>query len=387
MGNLPAQLSSKRLRRSRPVTRYGAVSGNRLRLFTVGDHAFAAALGAMESARARIWLETYIFEPDVVGNTVRDALVAAAERGCSVLLLVDRFGSPKIDERYLRPIIAAGGRAAVFNPVLPWRRLGRKLSTVLHRDHRKILIVDDVGFCGGANVSLDYGGPGPELFFDMTLRIEGPVVQDLASLFLETLRAASGEAPPLPARRAKIPGGGVAQVLSLSRRQGRRDLDHVLEDALSGATEQCLLMTPYFVPPRWFTQALIGASVRGVDVRILTAGRSDVPFARVAGRHLYRKLLEAGVRVFEMQDPILHAKSMTIDARYSIVGSYNVDEYGSKHNLEVAIASQDSDLARQITKEFMRRAAASEEILPEAWATRPRRVRIGEWLLHLLFRI
>lgn len=387
MQKRPAQLSARHTGRPRPITRYRPVAGNRLRLFTDGDEAFAAAFDAMQSARARIWLETYIFEPDTVGNGVRDALVAAAERGCSVILLFDRFGSPKIDERYLRPIIDAGGSAAVFNPVLPWRRLGRRLSTFLHRDHRKILIADEVGFCGGANVSLDYGGPGPELFFDMTLRIEGPVVQDLASLFLETLRAAAGDGPPPPSRTTEIPDGCVAQVLSLNSRPGRRDLDREIEAALSAAAERCLLMTPYFVPPRWFTQSIIRASARGVDVRILTAGRSDVPLARVAGRHLYTKLLEAGVRVFEMQDPVLHAKSMTIDGRYSIVGSYNVDEYGSKHNLEVAVASPDADLARQITEEFMRRAAASDEMLLEAWTARPYRVRIGEWLLHLLFRL
>lgn len=377
----------RKARRSRPAARYASVAGNRLTLFTDGDEAFEAAYDAIRSARERVWLETYIFEPDVVGNTARDALVDAARRGCSVILLVDQWGSPRIDHDYVRPIIEAGGRAAVFNPVLPWRNVGRKLASVLHRDHRKILIADDVGFCGGANVSLDYGGPGPELFFDMTLRVAGPAVRDLAAVFLESLELADGDPPPLPARPAEVWDGSPAQVLALNRKDGRRDLDNVLEAALATSASQCLVMTPYFVPPTWFTRGLTAASRRGVDVRVLTAGRSDVPLARVAGRHLYRKLLEAGVRVFEMQDPILHAKSMTIDGRFGIVGSYNVDAYGSKHNLEVGIASTDPDLARRIAEEFDRRAASSEEILLDAWLDRPRRVRLAEWLLHLLFRI
>lgn len=387
MGHIPIRLRLRQARRSRPVTQFRPVSGNLLQLFTDGDEAFEAAFDAMRTARHRVWLETYIFEPDEVGNMARDALAEAAERGCSVILLFDRWGSPKIDEEYVRSIIEAGGRAAVFNPVFPWRKIGRKLAPVMYRDHRKILIADDVGFCGGANVSRDYGGPGPEVFFDMTLQIEGPVVQDLAAVFLETLSAAAGEPPPLPKRSRAYEDGCPAQVLSLSRRQGRRDLDDVLENVLSTSTEQCFVMTPYFVPPKWFTQGLIRAAARGVDVRILTAGRSDVPLARVAGRHLYKKLLAAGIRVFEMQDPILHAKSMTIDSRYSIVGSYNVDEYGSKHNLEVAVASPDPDLARQIADEFEQRAAASEEMRLDAWLMRPFHVRLGEWLLHLLFRL
>lgn len=370
-----------------PAPDYDAVPGNRLRLFTNGDEAFEAAYTAIQTARERVWLETYIFEPDEVGNMARDALVQAVERGCSVILLFDRFGSPKIDERYLRPIVEAGGRAHAFNPMLPWQRIGRRLAPVLYRDHRKILIVDDVGFCGGSNVSRDYGGPGPELFFDMTLRLEGPVVHDLAAVFLDTLNLAAGSAPPVPPRTPEFRDGCVAQVLVLSRRLGRRDLDLALKGALDDAAERCLLMTPYFIPPRWFIHALTSAASRGVDVRVLTAGRSDVPLARVAGRHLYARLLRAGIRVFEMQHPILHAKCISMDGSYSIVGSYNVDSYGSKHNLEVGIASSDAALAGRLADEFNRRAASAEEILLDAWLSRPLRIRLVERLLHLRFRL
>ncbi len=370
----------------RPSTQYRSAPGNRLYLFTDGDEAFESALEAIAGAHERVWLETYIFEPDVVGTMARDGLVEAAERGCSVILLFDQWGSPKIDERFIQPIIKAGGRAVAFNPVFPWQ-VGRKLAPAFHRDHRKILIADDVGFCGGANVSGDYGGPGPELFFDLTLRIEGPVVQDLAAVFLETLDRVDGNPPPLPERPADVECGCVAQVLVLNRRHGGRDLDDALKNALDLASERCFVMTPYFVPPTWFTRALIHASLRGVDVRLLTAGRSDVPVARVAGRHLYAKLLAAGTRVFEAQDPILHAKSMTIDGRYSIVGSYNMDVYGSKHNLEVGIATPDPGLAGQLEDEFSRRATTADEMRLDTWLERPRRVRLAEWLLHLLFRL
>lgn len=366
---------------------FRSASGNRLTLYTDGDAAFEAAYEAIRTARERVWLETYIFEPDEVGNMARDALVAAARRGCNVILLFDRWGSPKIGMDYAQPILDAGGRVAIYNPVLPWRKFGRKIAPVLHRDHRKILIADEIGFCGGANVSLDYGGPGPELFFDMTLKVDGPCVQDLAALFLGTLRNTVGEAPGVPPRPAAFDDGAAAQVLTLDARQDAKEFDLALENALERVRERCLLMTPYFVPPDWFKEALVDASARGADVRILTAGRSDVPLARVAGRHLYEELLEAGVRVFEMQHPVLHAKCLTIDGSYSIVGSYNVDAYGSKHNLEVGIATSDRQLAEQLTAEFHRRARDAEEVQLNEWIQRPWRARVAEALLHALFRV
>lgn len=366
---------------------FKASSGNRLSLYTDGDEAFAAAYEAIQSARKRVWLETYIFEADEVGNLAREALAAAARRGCSVILLFDRWGSPRIGMRYARPILDAGGRVAVYNPVLPWRKIGRKIAPIFHRDHRKILITDDVGFCGGANVSRDYGGPGPELFFDLTLKIEGPAVQDLSALFLDTLLDVTGSAPPVPERPAECPDGVFVQVLALNRRRHKTDLDLAVQNAVDSAAERCFIMTPYFVPAAWFTSSVKQASERGVDVRILTAGRSDVPLARVAGRRLYEELLRSGVRVFEMQDPILHAKCLTIDGGYGIVGSYNVDAYGGKHNLEVGAAATDPNLACRLEAEFRRRSAASVEIKLSEWIHRPLRSRLQEALLYRLFRV
>lgn len=363
--------------------------GNALKLFTVGDEAFEAAYESIQQATTRVWLETYIFEPDEVGNAARDALVAAAERGCDVILLFDRLGSPKIGRKYSRPIIEAGGRVAAYNPALPWRKLGRKLAPLLHRDHRKILITDDVGFCGGANVSRDYGGPGPELFFDMTIRVEGPCVHDLAAIILDSVLEASGTAPPLPPAPAAPARSNLAevQVLALNRRKKQRDLDRALYDAIREASERCYLMTPYFVPPNWFIDLLTSAARRGVDVRILTAGKSDVPLARVAGRHLYGRLLRAGIRVFEMVDPVLHAKCVTVDSRYSVVGSYNVDAYGGKYNLEVGIGVDDGPLARELEQVFLEQIADAYAVRLDEWTHRPIPNRVGEWALFHAFRV
>jgi cardiolipin synthase len=367
--------------------RFPARRGHSLRLFTIGDEAFENAYGAIESATRRVWLETYIFEPDEVGNAARDALAAAAARGCDVILLFDHLGSPKIGHKYSEPIIDAGGRVVAYNPVLPWRKLGRKVAPYFHRDHRKILVTDDIGFCGGANVSRDYGGPGPELFFDMTLRIEGPAVRDLAAVILDSVRDASGFAPPIPARSDPRPGGAEVQVLALDHRKRQCDLDHALHDALTNASRRCFLMTPYFVPRSWFIDLLTSVSRRGVDVRILTAGKSDVPLARVAGRHMYGTLLKAGIRVYEMDHPILHAKCVTVDGHYSMIGSYNVDAYGGKHNLEVGIGVDDEALAKQLEDVFLEETADAHVVHLDEWQHRSLPSRAAEWALYQAFRI
>ncbi len=365
--------------------RYPLSDGNVLTLHIDGGAAFEAAYAAIARAQSRVWLEMYIFEPDEVGHLALEALAAAARRGCDVILLFDRWGSPRFNLRYARPLLDAGGRVAVYNPVLPWRKLGRKLAPLLHRDHRKILIADDVGFCGGRNVSREYGGQRPERFYDLTLQVEGPVVQDLADALLGSLRMARGTAPALPPRHALCPNGVPAQVLVLNRRRNERDLDLALHDALHSAVRQVFLMTPYFIPPLWFREALVQAAQRGVDVRLFTAGRSDVPLAHLAGRHLYCEMLGAGVRIYEMRDPTLHAKCITIDSHTSIVGSYNVDAYGGKHNLEVGIASTDARLAELLEREFYENAGRAEEVTLEVWHHQTRWQRlVSRALYHLL---
>ncbi len=365
----------------------GASEGNRLTLYTDGDAAFEVAYEAIQHARQRVWLEMYILEPDEVGRRLVEALVEAARRGCDVILLFDRFGSYRFRARHAAPIRKAGGRVALYNPLFPWRKMGRKIAPFSHRDHRKILIVDETGFTGGRNISAEYGGPGPERFHDVTLRLEGPCVRDLASVFLDSLYNATRDVPPLPPPPPPYPDGVFVDVLELNARTQERDLDRAIETRIDQARRCCYIATPYFIPPAWFRQALIHAAHRGTDVRILTAGQSDVPHARTAGRHLYGGMLASGARIFEMQDPVLHAKFLTIDGYHSIVGSYNIDQFGGKHNLEVGVAARDPVLARALEAEFHATLDQSIEMTLDAWKRRSPLTRFIQWFLYQLSRI
>lgn len=365
----------------------GTSDGNRLTLITDGDEAFRIAYEAIQQARERVWLESYIVEPDEVGRPAIAALADAAQRGCDVVLLFDRWGSPRLGRKHAAPILEAGGRVAMFNPVLPWQKLGRKVASVLHRDHRKILIADDVGFCGGRNISVDYGGAGAERFFDESVRLEGPCVRDLAHVFADSFYDATGTTLALPPAPAPHPGGVPVAVLGLNTRQQEVDLDREIHRLLRRTRRSCYVMTPYFIPPRWFTEALIEVARQGADVRILTAGRSDVPAARVAGRHLYGDLLRAGIRIFEHRHPILHAKHLTLDDTVGIAGSYNVDRYGEKHNLEVGVIAPDPAFAAQLNQTFFDRLAHAEEVTLTAWRRRTLPERAVQWGLFQLAKI
>jgi cardiolipin synthase A/B len=343
--------------------------GNRVTLLTDGTRTFELALDAIAGAKTRVWLEAYIFEPDEAGKRMLKELTDAASRGVDVILLVDRFGSYKLRDRHVRPLRAAGGVAAWFNPLFGVSSHGRKVSALgVHRDHRKILIVDDgPAFTGGRNVSMDYGGTGDDVFYDVMVAIEGPAVRELGLIFLETLDDTSDHTRELFA--APPPAGDTeVRALQLDLRERVGELDHAVVAMVAAAQGRVLFCTPYFIPPAPLLDALLAAAERGVDVRVLTAGKSDVPAVTLAGRYLYPRLHEAGIRVFEMTSHPLHAKFVVADDQYSIVGSYNFDRWGQRFNQEVAVEVVDFELATRLASCFDR--GAQHEVLPEqlhAW--------------------
>lgn len=362
------------------LSRLGGISdGNGIALYTDGDAAFTAFLAAIDEARERVWLETYIFEPDRLGRRVLEALTRAAERGCDVALLFDAFGSPRLQKADTKALEEAGGAVRAFNPLL-----GRRDLPLWMRDHRKILIADDVGFSGGMNISEDYAGPrlGNGRFRDTMARVTGPAVHDLARVFANSWRVAGGERK----RTLRVPppmeGGTVLQVLSSSARSERRHIQRAIRQSLTRSLLRCWATTPYFVPPRGLVRGLIGAARRGVDVRILTAGISDVPLVRRASQHLYGRLLKGGVRVYEMFGATLHAKTVTIDGVYASVGSFNLDHWSWRRMLEVNVAAVDREVAKALERQFEQDLEEAREVELTTWTARGPLVRFIDWLAY-----
>ena len=366
----------------------GASEGNDVTLFFDGDAAYDAMLGAIATAQHRVWLETYILEPDRAGRAFLDALQAAARRGVDVVLLYDVVGSPHLSEGVLQPLRDAGVEVVAFNPL--WRgRFALRRLPILHRDHRKILVADDTGFCGGMNIAEDYAGPkhGNGRFRDTHAALQGPCVADLADILRASVRTAGG--PRLPAVPPPPPreGGVFLQVLGSDVRRRRRHIQRALFHTVGRSLSTCFLTTPYFVPPPRLLRALVRARRRGVDVRVLTAGISDVPVVAAAARHLYGTLLGAGVRIFEMTGRTLHAKTAAIDGVYSSVGSFNLDRWSFGRNLEVNFAVLGPGLAQSLEQRMDEDLALSREVMREEHEARGWWDRLVGFVAYQLMRL
>lgn len=364
----------------------GSSHGNHVVTYNEGDAAFAAICAAIDAAHSSVWFETYIFEPDRVGTHVRDCLVRAARRGCEVILLYDHFGSVHLSNYFLQPILDAGGRALAFNPIWPWRRKG----PLLFRDHRKIVVVDNtIGYCGGFNISEDYAGKnlGNGRFRDSLLKLEGPVVHDLAAAFFGSLKETTGEKKEVAASRAPFSDGVFCQVLGSNTRKSLHSIQHSMRVTLHRSSRRCYFTTPYFLPYASLNKELILAAERGVDIRIITAGLSDVPLARSASQHVYGKFLKAGIKIYEMFGQTMHAKTAVIDGLYSWVGSYNLDHWSARRNLELNVSVFDTKTAADLELQFNQDLLSCREVTINHWNQRSYFRQLINWLSYQFMRL
>jgi cardiolipin synthase A/B len=362
-------------------------SGNRVTLFDDGEALFARVCEAMRLSRERIWVETFIFTPDETGRATLDLMADAATRGCDVVLLFDQLGSHVTNLGFYAPIEAAGGSVAVFNPLRPWQRLGRRAgSWFRRRNHRKTIVADDVGFCGGHNFSRSYMGPPPHHFYDMTVMLEGPCVRDAGRLFLDSLGKTTGATRPLPDALRAQPDGVPVRVLAHDGRRRPSPLVHTYRDLLDGARERVTILMAYFAPDGPLRRPLVRAAERGVDVRLLVAGATDVPVARWAGEHTYDDLLGAGVRIWQLQEPHLHAKAIVVDGEHVLIGTFDINTAQRQHTMEGAVVAQDPALAERVERAFDACLPRSLPIDPARWKERSRFARALEWASHRLLR-
>jgi len=358
---------------------------NSVELLRDGAEAYPRMLDAIESAREQILLEMYWFDSDRAGRRFADALVAAARRGVEVAIIYDAVGSIGADAAMFAELRAAGAHVAEFGPIAPWRRRFR-LDRLTLRDHRKILVVDDsVGFTGGCNIALAWlpleeGGAG---WRDDMVQVRGAAVSALAASVLRTWQGIGGRAV-LKVRRADpsrlAKHGQKVNVLAESFFRARREISHAYLHQIYRAKKRVWLRNAYFIPDGSVRRALGRAARRGVDVRVIMPGESDVELVRHASRSTWGYLLRRGVRLFEYQAGILHAKSAVIDGSWSTIGTFNLDYLSLRSNLEVNISVLDEGFGATMEGSFVRDLEQSREIDEASFRFRP----LGDRLLELL---
>jgi cardiolipin synthase len=350
------------------------VEGNHVALLRNGEEAFPAMLAAIETAKEQVLLEMYWFASDSVGDSFAEALLRARQRGVEVAVLYDALGSRSTALELFQKLESASVHVIEFNPVAPWRKRFA-VDGLWHRDHRKLLIVDHhVGFTGGINLAQEWlPADGSPAWRDDMIRVDGPVVLELIDCFLEAWEAEGG--PPLGrALSVKAPtaaGSHRVRVLGQSFFRNRRDIARAYRKQIYQSRETVFISNSYFIPDRSVIRALCLAAQRGVDVRVLVPGVSDVPMIRYASRAVWGRLLRAGVRLFEWQGEVLHAKTAVIDESWSTVGTFNLDQLSLRNNLEVNVSVEDSAFGKVMGQSFLMDLESSHEVLYERFRYRP----------------
>jgi cardiolipin synthase len=357
-------------------------AGNRLQLLHGGGAAFPAMLEAIASARHQILLATYLVRDDAVGERFRAALIERARAGVRVLVCYDALGCMgAAPDAWFEPLTAAGCAVLEYHPLAPWLpKWGFN-----RRNHQKLLVVDGrVGFTGGLNLAAEYA-PQPEGggWIDLHARVEGPAAVELAQVFARAWRAGGGV--PFTAVRdlARLSAQGTrVQTLDNTGLRRRHDMNQAWRHAIAGARRSIVIANAYFIPDLRLRRAFRAAVRRGVRVDVVLPARSDVPLVQAAARNLYRRLLRAGVRLYELDGPMLHAKAAVIDRLWSTIGSYNLDRRSFLHNLEAGLVVFDADFGDELCGTLTGLRARAREITLADVAARGPFERLASWVAY-----
>jgi cardiolipin synthase len=318
-----------------------------------GGPTYRAMLEAIQAAKQSICLETYILASDTTGDRFKLALVERARAGVKVRIIYDAVGSFGISDAWVDDLRTAGIEVIDFNPIAPWRRK----FNLSHRDHRKILVVDNVvGFTGGLNIANDYasveeGGVG---WHDIHCRVTGAIVYDMARLFRRNWIRCGGPTYPAAPRPAASAGSGSSYVrlLENTRRRHRSTFRRAYLHVIRAAARMVRIENAYFLPDRGLRRALTRAAMRGVDVQIIVPGKSDVRVIEWASLFVLRNLARRGIKIWRWRGTMMHAKTVTVDTIYSTIGSYNFDSQSRFNNLEVTVEILDPAVGEVLSKEF-----------------------------------
>ena len=350
------------------------VEGNDVHLLRDGAENYPAWLAAISAARRTVHLENYIIRADAIGQRFADALAAKAREGVAVRVLYDWMGCLSTPRSFWRRLRAAGAEVRCFNPP----RLDSPFGW-LSRNHRKAVCVDgEVGFVAGLCIGQAWAGNPvrrTEPWRDTGIALRGPAVADLERAFEQSwaragsphafATASSGPLPAIPAVAGQVP---VRVIGSRPNTMGLYRFDQLIA-AL--ARRRLWLTDAYFVGTTAYVRALCDAARDGVDVRLLVPGSSDIPLAQALSRAGYRALLEAGIRVYEWNGPMLHAKTAVADGRWARIGSSNLNLASWLGNWELDVAIEDSGFAAAMEAMFLNDLENAAEIVLDLGRVQP----------------
>ena len=367
-----------------PVT-----GNNRVKLLMSGQEKFADLFSAIRQARHHIHLEYFNFRNDSIGEALFDLLAEKAAEGVEVRAMFDAFGNwsnnKPLRNKHLKAIRKRGIEIVKFDPItFPY------VNHVMHRDHRKIVVIDgQIGYTGGMNVADYYLNGLPKIgqWHDMHVRIEGDAVRYLQGIFLTMWNRETGQHVGGPEYFADIdiPDDIAEEVAIVDRvpRETPRSISHAYAAAIDSAKQVIRIINPYFVPTKSIRRALKNALKRNVRVEIMIPSVSDVPFTPEAALYFVHKLMKRGAHIYLFNGGFHHSKVMTVDDTYCTVGTANLNSRSLRYDYETNAFIFDPHTTRQLNTLFSHDCLNSTRLTKEWWMQRPLRKKIFGWFAHL----
>lgn len=339
-------------------TNFPVSTADQVELLVGGAATFDSIMQAVRQATHSIHLEYYILEPDQTGRALIGLLCEKARAGVAVRLLVDALGSKNLTRQHYLCLEEAGAEFALFHPT----KFGRRVRPVINfRSHRKIVVIDGrIGYTGGVNITDEEDKRIlPEAYHDVHVRLQGPAVNWLQTVFLEDWSyaldyARKSEPDDLDDLLPELPDGEqVVQIMASGPDSDMEAIHRVHVSAIHAAHKRLWLTTPYFVPTEAAMLALTNAALRGVDVCILVPEKSDSKIVTAAARSYFDELIRCGVKVFEYHRSMLHSKTMVVDDLVGIIGTANFDNRSFRLNYEVCAVVYGEAFAGKLEQQFL----------------------------------
>jgi cardiolipin synthase len=339
------------------------LDGNSVTLISDTNEVIRQLTADIDKAKEHVHMLFFIFRNDDTGRRVANALMQAAGRGVKCRLLIDAVGSWSTLQSLSHDMRRAG--VEVYDD-LPVGFLRRRASRIDLRNHRKIAVIDGItAYTGSQNIVDDNYGHKDLVWYDLTARLNGPVVQELQTVFLEDWNFRTNQLPdeqgifPTPEPSGAVP----AQILPSGPNYPVENYQRLVVAVLYSAHERVVITTPYFIPDEPFLQAMQVVAQRGVEVNLILPVKTDHPLIDMAGRAYFEELLEAGVRIFAYEKGLLHAKTITIDDSIAFLGSSNFDIRSFSLNFEINLllyGRQAAQGLREHQMEYLRNSRAIE---------------------------
>ena len=376
------------------------IGGNQIQLLRSGTEYFPALEAAIESAAHEIYVQSYIFQEDVIGIRIGNALMRAAHRGVIVNVLLDGFGCKDLAKEYVKTLEKAGVRVIFYRPkISPWSFKKNRLR----RLHHKVIVIDNkIGFVGGINIIDDFNVPNqkpnnvpPRV--DYAVQIEGGLLPIILARVHNLWRrmawpqtftvlaspSQQNNAPAKPILSANIEAAFVLRDNVLHR----HDIEDAYLEAIRAAKSEIIIANAYFVPGRKFRRALLDAAKRGVTVKLLLQGRMEY-FLMFATHAFYSEFLRNGIEIYEYRKSFMHSKVAVIDSYWSTVGSSNIDPFSLLLAREANVLIKDSTFSTTLRADIIASMQTGAFYIPaQAWVNGNLMKRTASWLAFGVVRL